>query len=129
PLFRPREEVGAVLLIVVTSDRGLAGAFNTNILKRAEEHIRTHYVEHRERGALHVLAVGRKAHEYFAKRGFPLVGDYRGVFNDLRFPTAGEIVDLAVEGFEEGHWDVVEVVYNEFKNTISQNRIVEQLLP
>jgi F-type H+-transporting ATPase subunit gamma len=129
PLFRPREEVNAALLIVVTSDRGLAGAFNTNILKRAEEHLREHYADLRERGTLHVLAVGRKGHEYFGKRGYPLVGDFRGVFNDLHFLRAGEIVDLAVEGFQEGRWDVVEVVYNEFKNTISQNRIVEPLLP
>ena len=129
PLFRPRDEVGAALLIVVTSDRGLAGAFNTNILKRAEEHVREHYADLREAGRLYVLAVGRKGHEYFAKRGYPLVGDFRGVFNDLRFPRAGEIADLAVEGFEDGRWDVVEVVYNEFKNTISQNRIVEPLLP
>jgi F-type H+-transporting ATPase subunit gamma len=129
PLFRPREEINAALVIVVTSDRGLAGAFNTNILKRAEEHLREHYADLRERHALHVLAVGRKGHDYFAKRGYPLVGDFRGVFNDLRFLSAGEIVDLAVEGFEEGRWDIVEVVYNEFKNTISQNRIIETLLP
>ncbi len=129
PLFRPREEVSAALLIVVTSDRGLAGAFNTNILKRAEEHIREQYADLRERGALHVVAVGRKGHEYFAKRGYPMEGDFRGVFNDLRFPIAGQIVDLAVEGYEAGRWDRVEVVYNEFKNTISQNRIVETLLP
>src|SRR5690606_34743898 len=54
---------------------------------------------------------------------------FRGVFKDLRFPIAGQIVDLAVEGYEAGRWDRVEVVYNEFKNTISQNRIVETLLP
>ena len=129
PLFQPRDEVNDVLLIVVTSDRGLAGAFNTNILKKAEERINDAYAYQKANGHLHVLAVGRKAHEYFAKRGYDLVGDYRGVFNDLRFPVAGDIVDRAVEGFENGAWDLVEVVYNEFKNTISQNRIAEQLLP
>lgn len=129
PLFRPRDEVRSVLMIVVTSDRGLAGAFNTNLLKVAEERIRTQYADLRASGNLHVIAVGRKGHEYFAKRGVPLVGDFRGLFNDLRFPRAGEIVDIAVEGWNEGRWDLVEVVYNEFKNTISQNRIAEQLLP
>ncbi len=129
PLFRPREEVNAVLLIVVTSDRGLAGAFNTNIIKKAEERISEAYADHKAAGNLHILAIGRKAHEYFAKRGHQLVGDYRGVFNDLQFPIAGEIVDIAVQGFETGEWDHAEVVYNEFKNTITQNRIAEQLLP
>ena len=127
-LFQPRETVEGVLLIVVTSDRGLAGAFNTNLLKVAEERIRQ-FGEIQASGGLHILAVGRKAHEYFEKRGHQMVGDFRGTFNDLRFPIAGDIVDLAIEGWREGRWDVAEVVYNEFKNTISQNKIAEQLLP
>ncbi len=58
-----------------------------------------------------------------------MVGDYQGVFNDLRFPLAGEIINIAVEGYLDDEWDVVEVIYNEFKNTITQNRVAEQLLP
>jgi F-type H+-transporting ATPase subunit gamma len=129
PLFQPREEIRGALLIVVTSDRGLAGAFNTNLLKVAEVEIAERFAAPRDAGTLHVLAVGRKAHEYFAKRGYPMVGDFRGLFNDLRFPKAGQIVDLAVEGYLAGQWDAVEVVYNEFKNTITQNRIAEPLIP
>lgn len=129
PLFRVRDEINGVLIVVVTSDRGLAGAFNANIIKKAEEVIRDVYADHQEKGSLQVLAVGRKAHEHFAKRDYRMVGDFRGLFNDLQFPKAGEIVDLAVEGWESGEWDVVEVVYNEFKNTITQNRIAEQLIP
>ncbi|WP_412060719.1 ATP synthase F1 subunit gamma [Rubrivirga sp. IMCC45206] len=129
PLFQEREAVDGALLIVVTSDRGLAGAFNANLLKVAEATIAERFATQRDAGTLKILAVGRKAHEYFGKRGFDLVGDYQGVFNDLKFPLAGEIVDLAVEGFLDGEWDVVEVVYNEFQNTISQNRVAEQLLP
>ena len=129
PLFEAREEVRGALLIVVTSDRGLAGAFNTNLLKVAEATIEERFRAQREAGTLRVLAVGRKAHEYFGKRDYALVGDFQGVFNDLRFPLAGQVVDLAIEGFEAGEWDVVEVVYNEFKNTITQNRVAEQLLP
>jgi F-type H+-transporting ATPase subunit gamma len=129
-LFQPREEVRAALLIVVTSDRGLAGAFNTNLLRHVEEHIRKSPLGAlREAGRLHVAAVGRKGHEYFAKRGYQMEGDFRGAFNDLRPSTAAAVVDLAVTGFAEGRWDLVEIAYNEFKNTISQNRIVEQVLP
>ncbi|WP_420456658.1 ATP synthase F1 subunit gamma [Rubrivirga sp.] len=129
PLFEAREEIGGALVIVVTSDRGLAGAFNANLLKVAEATIAERFQAQRDAGTLRIVGVGRKAHEYFGKRGFEMVGDYQGVFNDLRFPLAGEIVDLAVEGFMAGEWDVVEVVYNEFKNTITQNRVAEQLLP
>ena len=129
PLFQEREEVAGALVVVVTSDRGLAGAFNANLLKVAEATIAERFGPQRDAGTLKVLAVGRKGHEYFAKRGYDLVGNYQGAFNDLRFPLAGEVVDRAVEGFLAGEWDVVEVVYNEFKNTISQNRVAEQLLP
>jgi F-type H+-transporting ATPase subunit gamma len=129
PLFQEREEIGGALLIVVTSDRGLAGAFNTNLLKVAEATIEERYAAQRAAGTLRILAVGRKAHEHFGKRDYALVGDFQGVFNDLRFPIAGDVVDLAIEGYVAGEWDVVEVVYNEFKNTITQNRVAEQLLP
>jgi len=128
PLFQPHDEVKSVLLIVVTSDRGLAGAFNSNLLKVAEARIKEDYSDLGQEN-IHVLAAGRKGHEYFKNRGYDLVGDFQGVFNDLRFPIAGEIINIAVDGWKEGKWDLVEVVYNEFQNTISQNRIAEQLLP
>lgn len=121
--------VERVLMVVVTSDRGLAGAFNANILRRAEIEIEQAYAANREAGTLTIMAIGRKGHEYFRKRGFQLVGDYRGIFNQLSSQDAVDITDRLVEGFLEGEWDEVVVVYNEFKNTISQNRVVEPLLP
>ncbi|MEM1268745.1 MAG: ATP synthase F1 subunit gamma [Bacteroidota bacterium] len=129
PLFQRREEVNATLLVIVTADRGLAGAFNANVIKTAEATIRERYTELNEAGNLYLMCVGRKSHEYFSKRGYQLIGDYRGVFNSLSFKDADEMTDVMVEGFEGGRWDEVQVVYNEFKNTISQNRIVEPLLP
>ncbi len=130
PLFQPREEgTGNVLVIVVTSDRGLAGAFNANILKEAQAALDTQYADARAQGRIKILAVGRKAHEYFSKRGYTLVGDYRGFFNDLGFAATNAVADRAVDGWYDGDWDEVVVVYNEFKNTISQNRIVEPFLP
>jgi len=128
PLFQSRP-VESPLLVVVTSDRGLAGAFNANILKRAEVEIEARYNERRADGSLRIMALGRKGHEYFAKRGYTLVGDYRGLFNQLSSSDAIEITDRLVEGFLDGTWDEVEVVYNEFKNTIAQNRVVEPFLP
>jgi F-type H+-transporting ATPase subunit gamma len=129
PLFQVREEGGPVLMIVVTSDRGLAGAFNTNILKRAQQLVDEDYADAHARGDLHILAVGRKGHEYFANRGYTLVGDYRGLFNDLTFSQAQRVAQIATEGFLSGEYAAVDVVYNEFKNTIAQNRIAERILP
>ena len=129
PLFVERPRVEGALVIVVTGDRGLAGAFNTNVIKTAEHTIATSYARQRTEGTLHIIGVGRKGQEYFSKRNYRMAGDYRGVFRDLRFVTAQSIGEIAMAGFMDGRWDEVQVVYNEFKNTIAQNRIVEPLLP
>lgn len=128
PLFAQREAVSGALVIVVTGDRGLAGPFNANAIKTAEQALRERYADlPRER--VQVYALGRKGAEYFAKRGYPMAGQQVGVMDKLTLGIAEEAVRVAVAGFEAGTWDEVVVVYNEFKNTISQNRIVEPLLP
>lgn len=129
PLFHYREETRGVLLIVVTADRGLAGAFNANIIKLAEEAISTRFASYRDAGTLRLLCVGRKGHEHFSKRGYTLVGDFRGAFDHVDFETALSVTSRAVEGYDEELWDEVYLLYNEFKNTISQNRIMQPLLP
>lgn len=128
PLFQPRETVEKVLIVVVTADRGLAGAFNTNIIKKAEETI-AQFAEQRAAGNLYLVCVGRKGHDYFSKRGYQLVGNFRGVFDRLSFDVAQDVVRIMTEGYLEGRWDRVVVVYNEFRNTIAQNRIAEPFLP
>jgi F-type H+-transporting ATPase subunit gamma len=129
PLFEEREEVRRVLVILVTADRGLAGAFNSNAIKLAESTIEERYARQDQRGDLAMLAIGRKGHKYFDRRDYPLEGDFSGVFDDLSFETAREAADRAIEGFRSERFDEVRLVYNEFKNTISQNRISEPLLP
>jgi len=128
-LFPPREEIDGALVIVVTADRGLAGAFNSNAIKRAEQVIEEEYAPVRKKGNLYLLCVGRKGHEHFGKRDYQLVGDYRGVFDDLTFDIAKNVADLAIQGYLNEEWDEVKMVYNEFKNTISQNRVIEPLVP
>jgi F-type H+-transporting ATPase subunit gamma len=129
PLLQPRPAVNGVLIVVVTADRGLAGAFNTNILKLTEQTINERFADLRAQGGLYVMPLARTAREYFGRRYYQLVGTFRGVFDNLRFHTARAIMDEIVAGYNEGRWDEVYIVYNEFKNTISQNRIVEPFLP
>ena len=129
PLFDTREEGGPVLLIIVTADRGLAGAFNANVIKEAEQTIESRYSEHREDGRLFLLCIGRRGYEHFAKRGYHMIGNFQGVFDNLTFSVAKDATGIATKGFLDGRWDEVHIVYNEFKNTISQNRIVEPILP
>ncbi len=129
PFFQAPEEGEGVLVIVVTADRGLCGAFNSNIINAAENLIETEYSEEKRKEELFLLCVGEEGHTHFQKRDYRLVGDYQGVFDGLNFDVARQIVSDAVEGFERGIWGEVKLVYNEFKNTIVQNQIVEPLLP
>jgi F-type H+-transporting ATPase subunit gamma len=128
-LFQPRGDTSAVLLVIVTSDRGLAGAFNSNLIKLAEQTIRERFGDLHAAGNVTLACVGKKCHEHFRKRGYRLVGDFRGVFDNLTFDVARDVSKLAREGYEAGQWDEVHLIYNEFRNTIAQNRIVEPLLP
>lgn len=128
PLLQEREEGRSILFIVVSADRGLAGAFNANIIKEAEQAMAA-YEEVRKAGNLHVLAAGRKGHDHFTRRGYRMVGDFRGVFDRIEVDTARKIVEQVVDGYLNGSWDEVNIVYNEFRNTIAQNRIVEPFLP
>ncbi len=129
PLFQVAEEPASALVVIVTADRGLAGAFNSNVIRKAEEAIEELYTVEQEAGKLQLLCIGRKGHDYFKRRGFNLLGDYRGFFEELSLERTRDIVDKINEGFLQGDWNEVQVVYNEFKNTISQNRIVEPFLP
>lgn len=129
PLLEPRPAVNGVLLIVVTSDRGQAGAFNSNIIKLTEQTIAERFADIQARGGLYIMPVARKGREYFGRRNYQIAGDFRGVFDNLRFQTAHAIAGAAIEGYTEGRWDEVYVIYNEFRNTIAQNRIVEPFLP
>ena len=129
PLLRKHEEIKSALIIVVTGDRGLAGAFNSNVIKTAETLIHSKYADLHANGSLQFIAAGRKGAEYFSKRGYTLAADFSGVFRELSFENAISIGKLAIDGYIKGQWDVVKLVYNEFKNTIAQNRIVAPLIP
>lgn len=128
-LFESREGGNGVLFIVVTADRGLAGAFNSNVIRLTEKRISEDYAEEQRSARLSLFVVGKTGYRYFNRGDYQIADDFRGIFDDLQFEHAQQIVDAAVEGYLDERWDEVYVVYNEFKNTISQNRIVEPLLP
>ncbi|MCX6134660.1 MAG: ATP synthase F1 subunit gamma [Ignavibacteriales bacterium] len=117
-------ETKNVLLIVITADRGLCGSFNSNIIKAAVNQLKT-YSGLQAR----VLTVGRKGTDFFGKRNFTVVSKYPGIFTDLDFSDAREIVQEITEGFLRGDYDRVDVIYNEFKSVIQQRIVIEQLLP
>jgi F-type H+-transporting ATPase subunit gamma len=120
-------EVRRVLVIAITSDRGLAGAFNANVFKGVNALIAARYAS-LPVGNISVMAIGKKAHDYYGRRNM-LVGNYTHVFAKLSFDTVREAAEEAMRGFTEGTYDEVVMVYNEFKNVATQVVQAEQLLP
>jgi len=129
PLLSPREEVKKVLVILVTSDRGLCGGFNANIIKMAQRVIHEDYAALHAKGDVTMICAGTKGTEFFRKRGYNLTAAYPAVFQNLSFDSAREIADTASKMYLSGEVDRVLLVYNEFKSVLSPNLRTEQLLP
>lgn len=124
-VFATKREVKKVLLVPVTSDKGLCGAFNTNILKATNTAIKEQF----EGAEITVLPLGKKAYEYFKKSNYTVIDTYFGVFQQLNFDVVKEAASYAMDGFLAGDYDQVVLVFNEFKNVATQLVRVEQFLP
>ena len=121
-----RRDGNTLELLVVTSDRGLCGAFNTNILRRAVEFLE----EQRQQGKqVSVSLIGRKSIDFFKRRDWPIRQEWPGVFDRLSFEHALDIGQNVVAQYHEGTFDHLYVIYNEFKSAMQQEVIVEKLLP
>ncbi|BDD06183.1 ATP synthase F1 subunit gamma [Aureibacter tunicatorum] len=127
--FAVEREVNKVLLVVVTSDRGLCGAFNMNAIKKTLSVIDEKYKRAYEAGFLTIMPIGRKAQQYFARRGYNLIEDYVDSFQDLSFDNVRPAAEHAMNGFLNGKFDQVELIYNEFRNVAVQILRDEQFLP
>jgi F-type H+-transporting ATPase subunit gamma len=113
-------------LVLLTSDRGLAGAFNSNVLRRAQRFM----VENSDRyGEIQISTMGRKARDAFRARKTPIRKDFPGIHQTLSYERAAEIAKEFAGRFLDGQVDAVFLVYNEFKSAISQTVVVRQLLP
>jgi F-type H+-transporting ATPase subunit gamma len=124
-------DVNNVLIILVTSSRGLCGGFNSNLIKHLNAWIDERYATEHDSGKLHFLCLGKKGHDFYRKRGYQVLGtaDQYDVFANISFDQVNEVVDEVFAAFEDGTYDKVHLVYNEFKNVMSQNRMVEDFLP
>jgi F-type H+-transporting ATPase subunit gamma len=118
-----------VLLVVISSDRGLCGAFNSSIFKKTVNHIEEQYEENFNRGDLYILPLGKKSYEYFKKRDYKVIDDYWEIFSDLSFDNVREIAEYVMNEFITYEFDRVDLIYNEFKNVATQIQRTEQFLP
>ena len=127
--FVAKRDVRAVAMVVVTADRGLCGAFNSNLVKAAVTHINANYSQLNAGGRLKLFCVGRKGFDFFSKRNYSVVAKYIGVYNNLVFWQAQAIVREIVRGYLTGEFDKVEIIYNEFKSVARQQITIDQFLP
>ncbi|WP_424962951.1 ATP synthase F1 subunit gamma [Ekhidna sp.] len=121
--------VERVLLVVVTSDRGLCGAFNSSVFKGTKALIAEKYSHAEASGNLEILPIGKKALEHFSKRKYNVIKDYSHLIEKLNFADAKEAAEMVMSGFLDGTYDRVDIVYNEFKNVATQIIQKEQFLP
>lgn len=128
-LLRQPEKVSKILLIVVGSDRGLCGGFNNNLFRVVENTIEDKYAEFHDNGNLHLIAIGKKAEAYFKKRKYKVIDSYPGFFEDLNYNNCSEIMERASANFANGTYDKILIAFNEFRTVISQNRLIEEVLP
>jgi F-type H+-transporting ATPase subunit gamma len=121
--------VERVLLIVITSDRGLAGAYNANVIKLAKQLIREKYAAQHAKGNVTIWNIGKKGYEHFVKNKYKADATYRDIFLNLTFENVQAVSQAAMKAFEQKEFDVVEIVYSEFRNAATQRFVVERFLP
>jgi F-type H+-transporting ATPase subunit gamma len=123
PLLQRREE-SRILLVVVTSDTGLAGAFNANLLRAAHR-----FIDEHRNNEIRIEAIGRKSRDYFRKRNFTIIGAHVGIVDKPEYGKAAEIADKMVELYSKVEVDAVYMAVNEFKSVMAPNLVIKKILP
>ncbi len=127
-LYGAERKPEKVLLVAISSNKGLCGGFNANVIKQVTILAGTTYAEQNQRGSLHILAIGKQAYEILRKQ-FNVVGEYNHVYDNLSFENVSAIASSVMEEFVKGKYDRVDIVYNQFKNAGVQILTTEQFLP
>lgn len=126
PLMEKKAEVKNVLLVVISSDRGLCGAFNSNIIKFAENYNLENKSKYEK---IDFLIIGRKAYDSLTKRGIKPVDYINKLDKDISYELASKIAGKILAGYQNGEYDEIRIVYNEFKSALSQVVVCETILP
>jgi F-type H+-transporting ATPase subunit gamma len=121
--------VQKMMVIVITSDRGLCGGYNSNLIKLAKQVIKDKYANVAAKGNAEMLPLGKKGYEHFTKNKFKVIDHYWNIFSELNFEKVAAVAKFAMDAFEKGEVDAIELVYSEFKNAATQRFTVEQFLP
>ena len=128
-IYGRKSEPDKVLLIVVTSNKGLCGGFNTNVIREARRLIAENYSDQFKKGNLWFIAIGKKGHDFLKKHKLNILEEHNQLFNDFTFENSAAIASGIMESFAAGKFDKVEIIYNQFKNAAVQNLTDEVFLP
>lgn len=128
-VYGTEREAQKVLIVLVTSDRGLCGGFNSSVIKATKAMLTGKYASQVAAGNVELLPIGKKAWDGFRKSGYPMNADYYEIMGKLNFEDAKIAAEYAMDSFVSGKYDVVELVYNEFKNVATQILRANQFLP
>ncbi len=128
-VYTQDREPKRVLIVLVTSNRGLCGGFNANISKKAIELVNTKYARQLKKGKVDFWSIGKQGGRQLKHRAYPVVAQENEVFDSLTFENAASLAEEAMKAFEDGHYDRIELVYNQFKNAAVQVQTTEQFLP
>ena len=126
PLLAEREQVGTVAYVVVAADRGLAGAYNSSVIRAAERSMQRQRAEGHE---TRLITVGRKAQSYFRFRGWTIDQAYTGISDSPTYEDARLVADYVVTRFESGEYDLVELAYTQFLSAASQRVAIRRFVP
>lgn len=118
-----------VLIVVITSNRGLCGAFNSNVIKEARRVISEKYYDQFKNGNLKLMTIGKKGFDYFRKQSVNLLPEQNNLLHDLSFDNVALVAEQVMSSFTAGDFDRVELIYNQFKNAAVQNLTNELFLP
>jgi F-type H+-transporting ATPase subunit gamma len=118
-----------ILIVVITSNRGLCGAFNSNVIKEARRIVSEKYLDQFNRGDVIFLNIGKKGYDYLRKQKLKLLPERNSIFNELTFDTVNVVAEDVMLRFVSGEFDRVELIYNQFKNAAVQTLTDEPFLP
>lgn len=118
-----------VLLVVITSNKGLCGAFNSNIIKKGVDLVNSRYSEQYKQGNLSFFPIGKKGTDYFKSKGYPIYASENELLDKISFRNAVPVINRVMKAFTDQEFDRIEIIYNKFKNAAVQILTVDQFLP
>ena len=127
--YADRKSKERILIVAITSNRGLCGGFNSNVVKKATELYTQTFEDYSKMGKVHIIAIGKKAVDGLKSKGIKVDKNFNELYDNLSYASVSEISQWLMDQYADGNYDHVELIYNQFKNAAFQNLVSEQFLP